>query len=53
MFQHLGVYLFTSQEAPGIKEMILSEMNNAYFARLSQLPLTLSECSAFAAAICY
>ena len=41
-FKYLGVYLFTHHQAKGLFHMLKAEIQS-YFARLSALPLTLSE----------
>ena len=41
-YEHLGVYLFTCHQARGLFHMLKAEIQS-YFARLSPLPLTLSE----------
>ena len=41
-FKYLGVYLFTCHQAKGLFHMLKAEIQS-YFARLSPLPLTLSE----------
>ena len=41
-YKYLGVYLFTCHQARGLFHMLKAEIQN-YFARLSPLPLTLSE----------
>ena len=41
-YKYLGVYLFTCHQAKGLFHMLKAEIQS-YFARLSPLPLTLSE----------
>ena len=41
-YKYFGVYLFTHHQAKGLFHMIEAEIQS-YFARLSPLPLTLSE----------
>ena len=41
-YKYLGVYLFTCHQAKGLFHMLKAEIQS-YFARLSLLPLTLSE----------
>ena len=41
-YKYLGVYLFTHHQAKGLFHMLKAKIQS-YFARLSPLPLTLSE----------